>query len=869
MYRKINDDLAERTREVWDDEEDIQAAVERMGLDKQQHVGDSGPLLSEVNKLYVTKDFSQAYIAQQLELRYMEGPPGQPPRLEQLIRHVSNSCYNASQTAVLQSLCSLPALDEEHAQRQQRRQQQVQQDRLLRAAAEVEEASAGPGVPVSSLPLSQSAALKRMQQQLRAEGRLGWDDDEALHDDEDEDGGPWGDASDAGTSSSSSSKQRVGRSLVRAASSSAERRRTPDLLELMQCTSAAAAGDGSRAGTAAAAAAPAAGMFNASRSSRGGRGGRSGAEAATGSLSTARRLDMQPERLTALVCRNALAELSQDLPVCSSRGDRPASVTGLWPLLTAFNHSCAANAVAVLAGGVPAAVEQQGQQRLLASQQQQQQQQAAAATAAQLRRAAAGGRSSGRPAGPAALSEMSPGDEVTLDYLGPGVEGSLVQPERRQAALLQRWGFRCRCERCSGEASLGRGVQATQQAANALAARLGPQVSAAIVAGDAAALAAAAGPLRGVVRQLEQQVDVPTVQPRLAAWAHASIYQAHSLLAAVRMAVAPGALNSLATIGTAMELAGTAAPGGASHLLGAACLLVSSQQAWHDEDARVEAAAGGLLQVVQLRYGAVQARVAERLMASSQQWALQLSATRLGLVAPAAAAATRARLALAAADAAPAANKQPGVADTSAAAAAAGRGSSGVRAEDDEEDVDEIANALELQADEVLEVTDEMLDDVYDDADGDSSSSQSGMLPDEVLVQQRSAEEVRQGLELYAGYAAALQPDQGQMLERRQRQQQQQQQREQGMSVSTAAGSTAGRTAGELVLDVDDADVDVSEMPLAAWLQEGPAADGNLPEQQQQPLAAAAASAASAIPNTAAAAAAAAAAVTVSSAHEK
>jgi S1-C subfamily serine protease len=43
-----------------------------------------------------------------------------------------------------------------------------------------------------------------------------------------------------------------------------------------------------------------------------------------------------------------------------------------------------------------------------------------------------------------AVSEMSPGDEVTLDYLAPGVEGSLVQPERRQAALLQRWGFRCR-----------------------------------------------------------------------------------------------------------------------------------------------------------------------------------------------------------------------------------------------------------------------------------------------------------------------------------------------------------------------------------------------------------------------------------------
>lgn len=76
-----------------------------------------------------------------------------------------------------------------------------------------------------------------------------------------------------------------------------------------------------------------------------------------------------------------------------------------------------------------------------------------------------------------------------------------------------------------GEAGLGRGVQVTQQSANALAARLGPQVSATIAAGDGAALAAAAEPLRAVVLQLERQVDTPTVQPRLAAWAHASIYQ--------------------------------------------------------------------------------------------------------------------------------------------------------------------------------------------------------------------------------------------------------------------------------------------------------------------------------------------------------
>jgi hypothetical protein len=63
------------------------------------------------------------------------------------------------------------------------------------------------------------------------------------------------------------------------------------------------------------------------------------------------------------------------------------------------------------------------------------------------------------------------------------------------------------------------------------------------------------------------------------------------------MALAPEALQSLATIGTAMELAGTAAPGGSAHLLGAACLLVSSQHAWNDDDPRVHSAAAGLLQV--------------------------------------------------------------------------------------------------------------------------------------------------------------------------------------------------------------------------------------------------------------------------------
>jgi hypothetical protein len=36
------------------------------------------------------------------------------------------------------------------------------------------------------------------------------------------------------------------------------------------------------------------------------------------------------------------------------------------------------------------------------------------------------------------------GDEVVLDYLAGGLEGSLVHGERRRAALAERWAFKCR-----------------------------------------------------------------------------------------------------------------------------------------------------------------------------------------------------------------------------------------------------------------------------------------------------------------------------------------------------------------------------------------------------------------------------------------
>jgi hypothetical protein len=94
--------------------------------------------------------------------------------------------------------------------------------------------------------------------------------------------------------------RRVGRNLVRVDDTSQERRRVPDLLELMECTSAAAAdADGSSAAAAAAAAGAATGRYSSSNKMlrfRRGSSNSSNTDAAAGSLSTMRRLDMRPER---------------------------------------------------------------------------------------------------------------------------------------------------------------------------------------------------------------------------------------------------------------------------------------------------------------------------------------------------------------------------------------------------------------------------------------------------------------------------------------------------------------------------------------------------------------------------------------------
>lgn len=70
--RSSNPELADRTKEYWDDEEDIHEAVERLGINKVQQGQDSTPLLSKVNQMYLKKTFADGFIGP-LEIRHIQG----------------------------------------------------------------------------------------------------------------------------------------------------------------------------------------------------------------------------------------------------------------------------------------------------------------------------------------------------------------------------------------------------------------------------------------------------------------------------------------------------------------------------------------------------------------------------------------------------------------------------------------------------------------------------------------------------------------------------------------------------------------------------------------------------------------------------
>lgn len=74
IYKSVNSELADVTREVWDDEEDVQAAAAKLGFDRDNLAADSRPLISDVNEWYVEqkKGPTEGYLGQ-LELRYIPG----------------------------------------------------------------------------------------------------------------------------------------------------------------------------------------------------------------------------------------------------------------------------------------------------------------------------------------------------------------------------------------------------------------------------------------------------------------------------------------------------------------------------------------------------------------------------------------------------------------------------------------------------------------------------------------------------------------------------------------------------------------------------------------------------------------------------
>lgn len=73
VYQGSRNDLAERTKEVWDDEEDVQEAVRRL-IPKQSSADEQGQglLYTAINELYIKQKFPEGYLGP-LELRYNEG----------------------------------------------------------------------------------------------------------------------------------------------------------------------------------------------------------------------------------------------------------------------------------------------------------------------------------------------------------------------------------------------------------------------------------------------------------------------------------------------------------------------------------------------------------------------------------------------------------------------------------------------------------------------------------------------------------------------------------------------------------------------------------------------------------------------------
>lgn len=135
-------------------------------------------------------------------------------------------------------------------------------------------------------------------------------------------------------------------------------------------------------------------------------------------------------RLARVLQANAYADVWQDLPSATTRGEAPRSIAGVFPLFSFANHSCCPNAAHSVIGST----------------------RPAGGSAANSSGGGVGGGSSlldvlSRPGvGPRmvlrAALRINPGEEVTVNYLGRGV---LAPAEQRRGELAGNWGFECRC----------------------------------------------------------------------------------------------------------------------------------------------------------------------------------------------------------------------------------------------------------------------------------------------------------------------------------------------------------------------------------------------------------------------------------------
>ena len=269
-----------------------------------------------------------------------------------------------------------------------------------------------------------------------------------------------------------------------------------------------------------------------------------------------------PERAARLLRTNAFGDDYEDLAAAAARGAGARSVVGVWPGFSYFNHSC-----------LPSTVHYVVNDGMLVR----------------------------------AVTDVAAGEELTVSYLG---REEFAPAAARRAALLERWGFECRCERCAVEAAAPPALTRAVEAAYARVMRdLRPALLDAAAAGDGARLAAAARGLddteaavRAAIREHTQgsnssgsgsgDDDSTTtsssgggagLHPATATFAHAALYELYELQYAATQLLAGGdggslsdaerAQRALAALSRCLSIVDAVSRGAELHVFLAAALL--------------------------------------------------------------------------------------------------------------------------------------------------------------------------------------------------------------------------------------------------------------------------------------------------------